>query len=124
MKLKTLFLDTNVVLELLFKRQQVPILLPKLNEYEQVYISFLTVHIVYYFGKKIKLEDWELNFILSRFKVLNQGSTTYEIAKQICKDEDFEDALQLACAIENNIKNVITLDEKMKDLYKNYFNFV
>jgi predicted nucleic acid-binding protein len=124
MKLKTLFLDTNVVLELLFKRQQVPILLPKLEQYNQVYISFLTVHLIYHFGKKIQLEDWELNFILSRFKILNQGSNTYETAKQICKDQDFEDALQLACAIEGNIKDVITLDEKMKKLYSAYFNFI
>jgi len=121
---KTLFLDASVMLELVLGRAKTSEILSKIKQFDEVCISMLTVHLIYYFGLKQKMSIPDLDFFIQRFKVLNLTSSSYKIAMQICQDEDFEDALQLACAFENGIKNVITLDNEMANLYKSYFKFV
>jgi predicted nucleic acid-binding protein len=121
---KTLFLDASVMLELVLGRAKTGDILNKIKQFDEVCISMLTVHLVYYFGLKQKMSIPDLDFFIQRFKILDLASSSYKIAIQICQNEDFEDALQLACAFENSIKNVITLDNKIANLYKPYFNFV
>jgi predicted nucleic acid-binding protein len=116
-----IFLDANILFELLFNRSKCELVQKLVYSQENNYISILTAHLVYHFGKKNKFSIEQLDTFMLDFKILNSGQEVYDLAKKIRKNDDFEDALQVATAIYNQVDEFYTLDN---DLIKKYNNLI
>jgi predicted nucleic acid-binding protein len=121
---KVLFLDANCILEILFDRTNSFNISQKLEFYDKVFISMLSVHLVFHFGRKNGLNFQELDYFIEQFYILDFTAKNYNTARKIALNNDFEDALQLACAFDNGIRNILTLDQEMQKTYQNKFNFI
>lgn len=114
-----LFIDTNIVLDLLAKREgffeAAKILFSRADKKElEIYISSLSFANTHYILSRIMNEE-EARKVLRKFKVLvtvlPMDDKIIELA--LSSDfKDFEDAIQYYTAIENNIKTIITRNLK------------
>ncbi len=113
-----IFIDTNIVLDLLQKREnfyEEAQTLFTLADTKQVklYISALTVANTHYIlAKTLKIEARK---VLSKFKVLVEILPINDkilSASLISNFSDFEDAIQYYTALENNIGLIITRNKK------------
>lgn len=114
-----LFIDTNIVLDLLAKREgffeAAKILFSRVDKKElEIYISSLSFANTHDILSKIINEE-EARKVLRKFKVLvtvlPMDDKIIELA--LSSDfKDFEDAIQYYTAIENNIKTIITRNLK------------
>jgi predicted nucleic acid-binding protein len=87
---------------------------------DNIYISALTAHLVVHFGQSIAALPI-LRAFLSDYIVLSLDASDFEWAFTNMRDNDFEDALQLAVAIRNGCEQFVTFD---KDLATTYDNMV
>lgn len=83
-----------------------------------LYISALTAHLLFHFGIKDLSIDM-INRFLGDFKVLPLEELSFSWAYDNRRDDDFEDALQVAVALRNGCDKLITLDKKLVKNYKN-----
>ena len=112
------FLDANILLEILYDRPMLPAVKKLLIKHQgAVYISPLTVHLVFHFG--LKMTNFKnIQTLLSDYQILPLDAHDVNWAMVNIRDNDFEDALQLAVAIRNGCDEFITLDKKLVDTYK------
>lgn len=112
------FIDVNVLLDILWERahHEQSLAVFKDQDGVQFVTSILAVDLVLYHVEKDRWDKQAAHKFLDRFGVLDMNQTDYEWAKS--NDQgDFEDALQVACALRHNCKKFITLD---KALAKNH----
>jgi len=112
------FLDANIILEILLDRKN-NLKARKLIAAHagKLYISSLTVHIAVYFGQ----QEQELSVIktlLSDYHIESLTSQDTEWAFNNVRNDDFEDALQLAVAIRANCQEFVTFDKTLFTTYK------
>lgn len=112
------FLDANIILEILLDRKN-NLKARKLIAAHAggLYISSLTVHIAVYFGQ----QEQELSVIktlLSDYHIESLTSQDTEWAFNNVRNDDFEDALQLAVAIRSNCQEFVTFDKTLFTTYK------
>lgn len=118
--MNNLFIDTNIVLDLLSKRpefyqeaQELFTLADKDNV--KLYISSLTVANTYYLLSK-QYNSGDARHILSRFEMLVEilplDSKIIRLALSSKDFKDFEDAIQYYIALENGIPIIITRNKK------------
>ncbi len=119
-----LFLDANIILEILFKREKSEFCINICKEYESLAISPTSLHIIYYYAEKAKIDLEFLEEMLEDFVILPFNSNDFKLALDVFENEDMEDALQIATAINNDIKQVFSLDSKMVQKYQNLVKFV
>lgn len=119
-----LFLDTNILLEILFQRDQEERCIQILQNFEDLYISSTSLVTVYYFCEKYNFDLEVLENFLMSFELLSCGEDEYDFAKKIFAGKDMEDALQIACALNNNISSVLTLDRDMQKKYEGIISFL
>ncbi len=110
------FIDANILMELFFaraSRQKVmETLLAKGAEAEHV-ASILSVHILFYYVEKEKKQKSDAHDFLQSYRILDMNEADYEWA--MANDQgDFEDALQIACALRQGCKKFLTLDQGLK----------
>jgi predicted nucleic acid-binding protein len=113
------FLDTNVVLEVILKDR------PHFEEARKVLdtisevtaISILTAHLIMHFGRKAQIPDELLEGIINESELLSITAEDYVWAVLNERGKDFEDALQLATAIRNKCSSFITFDTKLTKSY-------
>ena len=113
------FVDTNIVIDLLQKRenfyQEVQELFTKADRKKlKLYISALTFANTYYILSKYYSSS-EAKKILSKFKVLVEVLPTTDkiIDLALASDfNDFEDAIQFYTALESNLHVIITRNKK------------
>ena len=113
------FVDTNIVIDLLQKRenfyQEAQELFTKADRKKlKLYISALTFANTYYILSKYYSSS-EAKKILSKFKVLVEVLPTTDkiIDLSLASDfNDFEDAIQFYTALESNLHVIITRNEK------------
>lgn len=117
-----LFLDTNVLMEIFFKRPKYKQIQDFLESYSNFYISFLTVHIVMYFSELEKLNPKDTFALLENFEILKNDQNTFDLAKDLYDGKDFEDALQIASCLNAGIDNFLTLDKNLAKKYSNKLN--
>jgi len=91
-----IFLDVNILLELLLERAKLEKVTELLFSGDDYCISFLSVHLIYHFAKKEGLSFEIIDKFLLDFGILNCDQQAYDLAKKIRQDNDFEDALQVA----------------------------
>jgi len=114
-----MYLDANVLLEILLSRPNEKSARKLLEEQDdEIFISALTAHLITHFGKSI-VELPVLRAFLADYTLLSLEANDFEWAFTNTRDNDFEDALQLAVAIRNGCKEFVTFDKHLAELYKN-----
>ena len=113
------FLDANVVLEVILKDR------PHFDEAKKFLetitdvtaISVLTVHLIMHFGRKAGIRDDLLEGIINENELLSITPEDYIWAVLNEQGKDFEDALQIATAIRNGCSSFITFDTTLAKKY-------
>src|ERR1022692_4608687 len=95
----SLFLDANILLEIVLGRKQEAAARKLIeNQSEHLFISSLSAHLVVHFGQAI-VDLRILRKFLADYTILALDSIDFEWAFANIRNQDFEDALQLAVAI-------------------------
>lgn len=114
-----LFLDTNVILDLILNRQPFfddiakIVTLSEKGKHKLVTSSVSFVNCNYILGRSIKKEKVTENLKIARliFDIIDVSQT--DIDKSLNSDfEDFEDGVQYYSALRNNCNYIITRDNK------------
>lgn len=117
-KNKKLFLDANILLEIILDRplnKQCRMFLEQ--NVGSLYISALTAHLVVHFGTSITGIKVIKDF-LDDYYVESLEYTDFEWAYNNGRDKDFEDALQIAVAVRMGADTFVSLDKKLVKTYK------
>ena len=117
--MENVFVDTNIVIDLLQKRDEFYKEAQELftladRKKVKLYISALTFANTYYILSRFYSSD-EAKKILSKFKVLVEVlPTTYKIIELALASDfkDFEDAIQFYTALESSLEAIITRNKK------------
>ena len=117
--MENVFVDTNIVIDLLQKRDEFYKEAQELftladRKKVKLYISALTFANTYYILSRFYSSD-EAKKILSKFKVLVDVLPTTDkiIELALASDfKDFEDAIQFYTALENSLEAIITRNKK------------
>ena len=107
--------DTNVVLDVLLDRDpfaEVATQLFSKVEYGEIqgYVAAITINNLFYIIRKVKDRDLAYNAvqrILTAMHICPVNRRTLEKALNL-NYKDFEDAIQLVCALENNLDIIVT----------------
>ena len=118
------FLDANIVLEILFKRESANFCIEVCKEQESLFISSTSLHTIYYYAEKAKIDLDIVKNMLADINILPVSKSEYDFALEIFQAEDMEDALQVATALNFNIKLIFTLDKAMIKKYSGIISFV
>jgi predicted nucleic acid-binding protein len=115
------FLDANILLEVLLPGRQKAALADKYLQEEAV-VSPLTAHLYAYFGTK---EGFSIEALTKELALLNYtelGDDEVRWALANCQGDDFEDALQVACAVISGSELFVTLDKPLAQKYQKFIN--
>ncbi len=114
----SVFLDANIVLEILLGREKDAAARKLLETYAgNLHISALTSHLVTHFGQKI-VELPTLRQFLADYIILSLEAADFEWAFTNLRNQDFEDTLQLGVAIRHGCSHFITFDKPLYQTYK------
>ena len=117
--MEKIFVDTNVVLDLLGERKQFLREAQELftlgdQEDVQLYVSALTIINTYYIlSQQLKIPN--VRKVIRRFKILVDVLPVSDKVIELSLDsgfKDFEDAIQYYCALEHEIGLIITRNQK------------
>lgn len=113
-----IFIDANILVEIIHGRQRFDDAVKFVRRHAgTLAISPLTAHLVMYFGRKIA-DQTSLEQLLSDYTILPMSQDEVNWAFSHIRDDDFEDALQLACAIHGGCDLFVTLDEQLAQRYR------
>jgi len=119
-----IFLDANIVLEILFKRENANFCIEVCKEHEALSISSTSLHTIYYYAEKAKIDLDIVKNMLADINILPVSKSEYDFALEIFQYKDMEDALQVATALNYNAKLIFTLDNDMIKKYSSIIGFV
>lgn len=112
-------LDVNVVMDILLGREREEVcrryLAVRLDE--ELAISSLTVSTVMYYVEKYSINAAEIQRMLERYTWLPCDSSEVKWAFENYEGEDFEDALQVACALRSKCSRLATGDRSLAKKY-------
>ncbi len=116
--MKKVYLDANILLEILFHRARYDKVVELLGSIDEVQfcVSVLTIDLVMYFveiEKQPKDKAWEF---IEKYKKLDMTIGDIEWAHDNDRG-DFEDALQIGCARRHKCTQFITLDQGIERQY-------
>lgn len=121
---KSVFIDTNVLMELLFKRSgydSAVASIRALPDESLVCTSILSASTLLYFVESEKFDKQIAHSFISGFKILNMNAEDYAWATT--NDQgDFEDALQVGCARRHGCSLLLTLDKKFESMYGKFLS--
>lgn len=110
--MKRIFLDANILLEILFDRRLATecraVVSSPSNEYA---ISVITVHIIWYMAEKYKLKTELIDDLLSVWVILPVTNQIIQASRNRYDGKDFEDCLQATCAEFGNYDEILTIDK-------------
>lgn len=113
----SLFLDANILLEIILRRDKETKARQLIQRHpENLFISSLTAHLVVHFGQSVVALP-VLREFLADYTILNLNSADFEWAFTNLRNQDFEDALQLAVAIRNGCSQFVTFDKELATSY-------
>ena len=113
-------IDANIVLDIILQRTNKSVCEDYLRQGNQEFaVTTLTVSLVMYFAEMKNIKLREVQGLLERFTWLSVASEDGEWAFKNYNDDDYEDAMQIGCAIRNKCDRFATLD---KGLFKKYQN--
>jgi predicted nucleic acid-binding protein len=117
--MKRVFIDTDVILDFLIKREPFSIEAMKLFDYAskgklKIYASSLTFNNIHYVVSRLENANkskQKLMVLFNLTEILPVGKST--IRKSLYSDfKDFEDGIQNFCAEENRVETIITRNIK------------
>lgn len=111
------FVDANILLEVIEKRAQANICERMLGNSIEKVISILSLDLVMYFVEKDKITGEPVRAFLESFGWLSVTDAQWAFTH--FKGEDFEDALQVACAIREGCNELATLNKALAKKYEN-----
>lgn len=113
------FLDANALIDLYLSRPRLKKLSQVLAEINgQLVTSVLSVELCSYISRKEKDRGLkQLQDFMNGIDILALADSTLSLSFRIAQDEDLEDALQVACALENAVDVFITGDVKLAKRY-------
>ena len=112
------FLDANVLLEILLDRKNKITAKKILNKFDgNLYISTLTAHLVAHFGLDF-VDMPTIKAFLSDYYIEPLTDKDFEWAFSNARSKDFEDALQLSVAIKSGCDLFITFYKNLYELYR------
>ncbi|HRZ84686.1 MAG TPA: PIN domain-containing protein [Candidatus Dojkabacteria bacterium] len=113
--MKKIFLDANVLIDLISNRNVEKTGIDKIGEigYKNIFCSSLSVHILFYICK-IKFDSIEDKRAKNILKFFNIISLSDEIIKKSFKFpySDYEDTLQYLCALDEKCSYILTRNKK------------
>jgi predicted nucleic acid-binding protein len=121
--MKKVYLDANILLEILFRRARYGKVVELLGSMEEVQfcVSVLSIDLVMYFveiEKQPKDKAWEF---LEKYEKLDMKLHDIEWAHDNDRG-DFEDALQVGCARRHKCAQFITLDQSVERRYGRFIS--
>ena len=117
----SIFLDANILLEVLLPGRQKAALADRYVQEEAV-VSPLSAHLYAYFGTK---EGFSIETLVKQLALLNYtelGDNEVRWAIANCQGDDFEDALQVACAVISGSELFVTLDKPLAQKYQKFIS--
>lgn len=115
---KLIFLDANILLEILLDRKNNKTARRFIKDNAgHLAISTLTAHIVVHFGLKV-VDLPILRQFLGDYFMLEMTYMDFDWAFNNARSSDFEDALQLAIAIRNGCNEFVTFESQLFKVYK------
>ena len=118
------FVDTNILMELFFRRPQYDLAITSLTalaEQDIVCTSILSFSTLLYYVEAEKFDRSSAHNFLKGFKIVDMNEADYKWA-EANDNGDFEDALQVACARRHNCSSLFTLDKKFGSMYGKYIS--
>lgn len=112
-----IFVDANVLLEVILKRAKAETCEAYLRGGSDKAISILTLDLVMYFIERDKLQWEPVKHFLESFVWLPIADADAQWAYANFKGDDFEDALQVACANREDCTSFATLDKSLAKKY-------
>lgn len=117
------FFDANVLLEVILPdRQRVEAAKQAIATAQAQIISPLTVHLYVHFGQK---QDFPLQQLLANielFELTDMSQPEVRWAIKHYQNNDFEDALQVACAVLHGCDKFVTLDKPLAQKYRQFID--
>ncbi len=110
--------DANVLLEVIQQRSHAQVCEQFLGNADDKAISTLTLDLVMYFVERDKLALEPVKEFLQSFSWLPMVDADAQWAFMHFQGKDFEDALQVACALRENCSGFATLDGLLAKKYK------
>lgn len=112
--------DANVLLEVILIRDRTA----QCEEYlerimDNVAVTALTVDIVMYYAERHKLSWQTVKAYLDNYTLLPMMPNDIDWAFARFDGKDFEDALQVGCALREGCDRFVTLDQNLAKKYKN-----
>lgn len=112
MKPKKIFLDANILLELLLVRAKSQPLENLLAKHDaRYYISPLSVHLCYHYCLQEGVAAERIAAFLQAFDIAPMDYYVVSLAQRRFLGKDFEDCLQAACAELAGYDQILTLDK-------------
>lgn len=111
----TILLDATIIMELFFNRAKRPEVLRYMEEQgdkARYVTSILSTHILFYYVESKHINKAAAHAFLAQYGVLDINEADYLWARANDQD-DFEDALQVACALRHGCQKFFTLDRKL-----------
>lgn len=117
-----IILDTNIVLEILEKRDRYHATIRALNRYkrEKNAVTTLTLSNVFYMTERHKSAFMTAEKLLKTYKIVGVTPQDAEWAFGHYKGKDFEDALQVAAALREKCTVFLTIDSSLAKKYGKY----
>jgi predicted nucleic acid-binding protein len=119
-----IFIDTNVLIEIFFRRAKYDLAIARLVELSEesiVSTSILSLSTLLYYVEAKGFDKKIAHNFMQGYKILDMNNADYEWAKNNDKG-DFEDALQVACARRHGCAHLLTLDQKFEPMYGKYLS--
>ena len=117
-----IFVDTNILMEIFFRRAKYNLAttsLMTLSEQSILCTSILSLSTLIYYVEAKGFDKKIAHKFMQGYKVLDMNNADYVWAKN--NDQgDFEDALQVACAQRHNCSYLLTFDKKFGSMYDKY----
>jgi predicted nucleic acid-binding protein len=108
---KSIFVDANVIIEVLLNRRRRRICEKSLSIPSATYhLSALSVHLVYHFCELDRVDPGLAKLVIDRLNILPVTAADVSMAQSRYKGKDFEDCLQASCAEANQCGEILTLD--------------
>lgn len=112
-----LFVDANIIAEILFQRTKHQTARARLEQAGTwLFISALTVHILYYLAERDHLDPQITRAALEPFLIVPIDQRVVELAQARFSGRDFEDCLQAAAAELAGCTQIITLDQRFAEV--------
>ena len=112
-----IFVDANVLLEVILKRSRSSACEKFLRDGGDKAISVLSLDIVMYFVERHKLSAEPVKKFLESFEWLSVVDTDAHRAFARYGSNDFEDVLQVSCAVREGCSSFATLDKGLAKKY-------